>query len=199
MNKPLYIISDNCWGLGVYQSINSKYLSPFVNLYIHPTDYIKLLYNLDDYLNCKFTEVNFEDSNHFKLHNIPITQSPIIAKLNDIEVIFYHTKNKSSDEIFGDFYRRKQRLPENKDEIIISFANDIYRYPEHERFNDYRSYSKINEILEKFYKLPYGKKVSFTSKKYNFPKNYVIHKNHSENNLHLGLNHRYYIKDIFSF
>lgn len=198
MSKPLYIISDNCWGSGVYKSINSEYLSPFIDLYIHPSDYIKLLYNFDDYLNCKFTAVNYEDSNHFKLYNIPKSDDPMVGKLNDLEIIFYHTSNKSSEEIFGNWYRRKNRLTVNKNDLILKFGNDIYRYPKNNLFNDYRKYSNINEILEKFYKLPYGKKISFTARKYNFSNNYSIREKDKFDNYVLGLNHRYYIKDIFS-
>lgn len=197
MEKDLYLISDNCWGAAVYKSIKSQYLSPFVYLYIHPSDYIKLLYNLDDYLNCKLTEVNYEDSNHFKLYNTPKNSESIIAKLNDIEIIFYHTNSENSEKIFSKWYKRKQRLTKDKNQLLLTFGNDIMRYPGFSEKNDKRFYSNFEELLEKFYKLPYGKKVSFTESKYNFPKNYVIQKKH-KNPYILGLNHKYYIRDIFS-
>ena len=205
--KSLYILSDNCWGGGVYKSLNMEYMSPFVNLHIHPSDYIKLLTNLDDYLNCKLEEIKHSESNHCKIYNVKEMPDQFIGKLNDVEIIFHHC-TKSVDEVFDDWYRRKQRLPKNKNEMIAKFGNDIsHVYPtEPEKRKKYANY---DELIDKFYQLPHYKKISFTIEKYRYQHNYVIKKIHMNikvdttnfyvNNSILGENHRYYIRNILEF
>ena len=44
------IISNNCIGGVIYNDLGKKFLSPTVNLYIKPTDFIKFLENMEYYL-----------------------------------------------------------------------------------------------------------------------------------------------------
>jgi uncharacterized protein (DUF1919 family) len=171
-------------------------MSPFISLYIHPVDYIKLLTNLDDYLNCKLEHIKHNESNHYKIYDVKEVSDQFIGKLNDVEIIFHHC-TKTVDEVFNDWYRRKQILPKNKNEIIAKFGNEIsHCYPDEPKKQ--KRYDNYDELIDKFYKLPYYKKVSFTSTKYSYPNNYVSRKIHS-NFLTLGKNHRYYIRNILEF
>ena len=47
LNKEKFtIISNNCWGGMVYESVNLIKQSPTVGLYILPTDYLKFISNI---------------------------------------------------------------------------------------------------------------------------------------------------------
>jgi uncharacterized protein (DUF1919 family) len=57
-NKDFTIISDNCWGGLVYKHFAMPYRSPFVNLFLFPPCYIKLL---EDFENNTNSELRFID------------------------------------------------------------------------------------------------------------------------------------------
>ncbi len=52
-DKKFIILSNNCWGSGLYKSVGRPYNTPFVGLFIKPDSYIKLLENLDENLKQK--------------------------------------------------------------------------------------------------------------------------------------------------
>ena len=41
------VVSNNCWGAHIYQALGIAYATPFVGLFIPPTDYLELVRNLD--------------------------------------------------------------------------------------------------------------------------------------------------------
>jgi uncharacterized protein (DUF1919 family) len=41
------VVSNNCWGAHVYQRLGIPYATPFIGLFIPPTDYLELIGNLD--------------------------------------------------------------------------------------------------------------------------------------------------------
>jgi uncharacterized protein (DUF1919 family) len=41
------VVSNNCWGAHVYQSLGIAYATPFVGLFIPPDDYLELVQHLD--------------------------------------------------------------------------------------------------------------------------------------------------------
>lgn len=189
----IHIISDNCWGQGVYNKINLPYYTPFISLYIHTPDYIKLLSNLDDYLNSEFTLIDYQNSNHCNVYKVVELPDQIIGKLNDIEIIFYHC-TKSADEIFDNWYRRKERLPKDKNEIVVKLCNQFLPRECKQKV----LYENFDNYLDIFYKLPYYKKLSLTDKLYKYPNNYKILKRHFEDNLKMGREYDLYfdLKDI---
>lgn len=181
MIDNIHIISDNCWGQGVYNTLNSPYYTPFISMYIHTPDYIKLLSNLDSYLNSKFTLVDHLSSSHYNTYNVVELPDQVIGKLNDIEVIFYHCK-KSAEEVFEAWYRRKERLPKDKKEIVVKLCNQFLPRECKQRI----IYKDFSTHLENFYKLPYYKKISITDRLYSYPNNYRILDRHFEDNLKMG-------------
>ena len=54
--SDISIVSNNCWGGIIYQTLGMECLSPFKNLFLTDYDYIKLLANLKEYL---FKEIGF--------------------------------------------------------------------------------------------------------------------------------------------
>lgn len=49
-NNNFSIISSNCVGGVIYHKLGLKFLSPTINLWIRPNDYLKFLKNLNYYL-----------------------------------------------------------------------------------------------------------------------------------------------------
>lgn len=187
--SDLYIISDNCWGYGVYKRLNLKYNSPFICTYIHTPDYIKLLLNLDDYLNCQLVPIEFNKTEHYNKYKVSRhshTGQTYTCKLHDIEIIFYH-RTDSLDECITKWYKRRDRLISNKDKIIVKFSNEFIISV------DVR-YDNFDSMLEQFHSLPYKTKLSFTSRKFNYPLNFKIYPIHLLHKDKLGEEHTFYFK-----
>lgn len=185
--NDLYIISDNCFGYGVYDKLKLKYTSPFIATYIHPHDYIKLLSNLDEYLDSKLEIIDYNDStfcNTYKLHR-DFAELRCITKLNDIEIAFHHG-DKDPNKKIDDWYRRRDRLTRDKNKLIVIFSNE-YVYCRNIR------YPNINELIDTYHKLPYKKNLSFTSRKYNYPLNFKIYPIHLCNRDVMGKEYNLYI------
>ena len=56
------LLSQNCVGGVIYHDVNQKFLSPTVNLYILPKDFIKFVNNLDYYLSDKYFYAENKDN-----------------------------------------------------------------------------------------------------------------------------------------
>ena len=114
-NKNFTIISNNCWGGGVYEDLKLKYLTPTVGLYFYAEDYIKFVKNLQYYLrlSLNFTEVSrYEEANiNRKERSYPI------GILNDIEIHFLHYEN--NNDALQKWNRRKKRI--NFNNLFVKF------------------------------------------------------------------------------
>lgn len=81
-NKNFTIISSNCIGGVLYKELGCKFLSPTINLYILPEDFLKFVKNLEYYLQ---QELKFIESTNY---NFPV------AQLLDIKIYFMHYKSE---------------------------------------------------------------------------------------------------------
>ena len=178
MKNKFFIISDDCWSLGIYNKFNMKYNSPFVNLFIHTPCYIKLLNNLDDYLN---SELIFIEESKYKqpFKNI---KPYVIGKLKDIEIHFSHYKSGTypTTDIKNKWERRLKRLTTNKDNIIFKIGC-WYHDNKQVYSKDYDSY------IKEFHNMKYKNKISFTIKKYNYKNNFVMSSEHIGNVTKAGM------------
>lgn len=80
--KGVSIISNNCWGGLTYHSLYMEFLSPFINLTVPSSDYIKMLWNFREYMHKPLEMVKDRDGNG----------NPI-GRLGDVEINFVHYKN----------------------------------------------------------------------------------------------------------
>jgi len=147
-NKDFTIISNNCWGGGVYEDLNLLYNTPFVVFFIIAPDYIKLLKDLRTYMSMTLT---FTDISKYKRINQERSQQHglyPIGVLNDIEIYFMHYKSK--EEAFEKWERRKARI--NWNNLYIKFCD-----------NDFCNH----ELAKEFDGLTYKNKVFFSVKNYN--------------------------------
>lgn len=185
----MYIISDNCWGQGVYNTLNLPYSSPFISLFIHTPSYMKLLANLDEYLSYSFELVKHENSNHYNEYKVVEMPDQVIGRLHDVEIIFYHCKT-NAQQVFDNWHRRKQRLPKDKNKILVKMCSQYL--PRQCKQRVY--YENFNNHLINFYKLPHFNKVTLTESYYGYPNNYKILNEHFEDNLRMGKEFNLYFK-----
>ena len=96
------ILTNNCWGYQLYKSLERKYNTPFVGLFLYPECYIKFISDIDFYLESRF-EITYSSRYYAQSSHYPI------GILNgDVEIHFLHYQN--SDECISKWERRKERL-----------------------------------------------------------------------------------------
>ncbi|EDU61610.1 DUF1919 domain-containing protein [Providencia stuartii] len=101
------IISSNCIGTRIYQSTRSMYLSPTINLWISPSDFIKLSYRIKYYMSLDLTECVDNSVDYPK------------GNLGDITINFQHYN--SFLEAKTKWNLRKKRIDYNN--ILILFTD----------------------------------------------------------------------------
>lgn len=107
------IISNNCWGGIVYNTLGMECLSPFKNLFLEDDSYLRMLENLEYYLGCEPDEGGFATDIHSgKVY-------PIL-KLDDVLVHCNH------DDIYEtaieNWKRRIKKI--NRDNLFIEMYTD---------------------------------------------------------------------------
>ena len=106
--KPnaITLISSNCNGACILHDLGLKFNSPFVNLWIKPKDYLKLLHDLDHYMACEliFTEE-------------PGVSYPV-GMLKDIKIYFQHYK--SPEEAKQKWQERSRRMDISNIYVLFS-------------------------------------------------------------------------------
>lgn len=101
--SEISLISQNCIGGIIYHDANQRFLSPTVNLYILPKDFIKFVNNLDYYLSLT--------------PNVKMGKDYPIGTLGDIQINFMHYS--SPEEAVEKWEERKRRINFNKIFVIM--------------------------------------------------------------------------------
>ena len=97
-NNNFSIIANNCIGGVLYHELDMPFLSPFINLYVEPRDFIKFLKSPHEYLNYELVNV----SDEMPQENYPV------AKL---KVILLHGVHYDSfDNLKISFEKRSKRI-----------------------------------------------------------------------------------------
>lgn len=146
--KDLTIISNNCIGGRLYHDYHKKFLTPTIDFYMEPKDFVKFCNNLDHYLKCKIIplpEMKIDYLNNF-----------LFCDIGGLIAGFSHT-NDSYEKIMSKWEERKQRINTNNIVVICTDRN-ILKKP----------YTTSDpQIVEDFGKIPY-KKVFFTNREYKY-------------------------------
>lgn len=95
-NRNISLIASNCNGACILHDLGLEYNSPFVNLYLEPKDFLKLCYNLQDYMHADLIFLKNTDAKY------------PIAMLKDIKLHFMHYKTEA--EASEKWYERRQRI-----------------------------------------------------------------------------------------
>lgn len=102
--KEISIISNNCWGGITYHYLGIENKSPFINLAIDDEDYIKIVNNLDYYL-----DLTPRDGG-LGFNRVNNTSYPV-GILDDVRIKFLHYKD--FEEAKDKWECRKQRINKN--------------------------------------------------------------------------------------
>ena len=132
------IFSPNCWGGITYNYLKLQFTSPLINMFESNSDFLKLMCNLQHYMNCELS-LNRIDYEKNLNHEFPV------VNLDDITLYFNHYM--SYDEALSSWERRKQRIDYSN--IFVMFFCDN------------------EKDVEDFLEIPYEKKICFTNFKPN--------------------------------
>lgn len=141
-NTDFTIFSNTCIGGIISHDMGLQFLSPTVNLYMQPKDFVKFMEDLEHYLSAELTEI--EHPAHYP-----------VGKLEDLTLYLKHYN--SFEEAKTKWDARKKRI--NYENLYVMMTDRDFTPPDKER----RACSR--EVLERFSKLPY-KKICFTGKSY---------------------------------
>lgn len=130
--RPPSIFANNCWGGFTYHSLGLKFTSPFINMFVHNSDYLKLLETPKAYMSEKLEllEMGYNDA---------LKREYPIVKCGDVRLFFNHYV--SFEEACRCWERRKKRI--DWDNLFVMM------------------YTKDYQEANRFSKLPYKKKVCF--------------------------------------
>lgn len=146
--KDLTIISNTCIGGRLYHDYHQKFLSPTIDFYMEPKDFVKFCINLEHYLT--FTPEPMPD---FKIEHL---SNFLFCKIGDLIAAFGHT-NDSYEKIIENWEKRKRRV--NFDNIVVICTDrKVFEKP-FTRCSD--------DVVKDFGNIPY-KKVLFTTKKFDW-------------------------------
>lgn len=127
-NKNFTIISQNCIGSIMYHDLGLKFLSPTINMLFSPTDFIKFLEHINEYLS---ENVEFLDTDN---------EYPV-GRIKDITINFVHYKN--NEEATKKWNERKKRI--NWNNIYIIACDDNMSDEDVKKFSNMSQYR--NKIL----------------------------------------------------
>ena len=139
-NKDFTIISNNCWGGGVYEDLNLPYATPFVGLFIMIPDYIELLEHRRENMKKELTFVEVSKYKYVeKLRERKNNYWPI-GKIGEIEIQFMHYKTE--EEAYKKWHRRKTRI--NWDNLFYKLCdNDGCTSKLMKKFEDITKYQNV--------------------------------------------------------
>lgn len=100
-DQPFILVTNNCWGYSLYESLEREYNTPFVGLFLYPECYLRLLENFDEYM---AAGLEFGNSSRYFNHSAHYP----VGYLRDIEIHFLHYA--SADEARAKWERRLARM-----------------------------------------------------------------------------------------
>lgn len=106
-NKDFSLVSSNCNGTFMLHDLHLQFRSPFVNLWIKPKDFIKLLSALSTYMAENLTFIKEEGIDY------------PVGCLRDIKIYFQHYKTE--EEALTKWNERKNRI--NYDNLYVLFSD----------------------------------------------------------------------------
>ena len=145
MHTDFAIISNNCWGYQLYQSLGREYNTPFIGLFLHDDCYIKFISSMEFYLDCPF--VFTRKSKYYSEER----DYPVGVICGDIEIHFMHYE--SEEECLSKWSRRTKRLQ--------SYMNQSR--PVFLKLCDRDATLSGLQVLQKFHGINRFKKISFSA------------------------------------
>ena len=116
--QELVVVSNNCWGFEIYQTLERGYNTPFVGLYLYPKDYLKLLANFE---RLHEEQLSFQKSSR---HLEGELDYPVGVLFDDVEIHFLHYEDEG--EAQAKWLRRLKRMTESLDggaKLLFKFCD----------------------------------------------------------------------------
>ncbi len=140
------IVSNNCWGGSVYQSLRRPYLSPFAGLFLMAPCYLRLLEDLKGHL--MHPPRPAEDSRYeivraIRGHDVPAYPIGILG--DGVEVHFLHYPSWA--EALAKWTRRTERIRWNR--LFVKFGDQN---------------ESSGERVRRFLALPFDRKICLTNR-----------------------------------
>lgn len=132
MNQKVSILSNHCWAGFTYHMLRAEFLSPFINMFIEGTDYIKLLGNFEEYM-------SLDVSYYGSAYEPNLKREYPIGLLGDVKLHFNHYQ--TFEDAKEKWKIRKQRI--NFNSLFVEM------------------WTESEEIAEKFSELPFKQKIIF--------------------------------------
>lgn len=177
------IISNNCWGGVVYEYLALQKKSPTIGCYFFADDYMRFISNLRYYLSQEIEIIDATKSKHSKALQEKYEMDIPVGKIDDVEVMFLHYKNKNIAK--DKWERRRKRV--NFDNIIVKFSDMNECTEEMLRKFDEQEFENIKNV----------KKIMFIKKPNNDYKNAIYYKGFEE--AQTIENDTWYFKKYFRF
>jgi len=138
-NKAIVMVSNNCWGYQLYDSLDCEYTTPFVGLYVRPEFYVEMLRDFPRRLNIRDFHYSAESSGEVR-HPVGVLQGG-----EEIEFLHYQTPEDALAK-WNRRLGRMKRLLERSDSILaVKMCDRSGCKPQH---------------LSAFHHLPFPLKVS---------------------------------------
>lgn len=151
IDNPPTIITEACYGGYIYNQLGMQFYSPFINTRISEWDYLRLIGNLDYYLNqevCKEKDIQKADDLNMDINEEGISWGKMgypIARLGDIKLHAIHAHGL--EYYIEEWDRRKQRINWENIWVFMIIENE--------------------EMAEKFLEVKGIRKIGFYYKKMN--------------------------------
>jgi uncharacterized protein (DUF1919 family) len=142
VTKPFTIVSCNCWGAEVYRELKRPYLTPFVGLFLYPTDFVVLCENFDSLIKRPLAFDNLLSGR---------CGYPVAHLSEDVTIHFMHYSTASEARLKWE--RRRQRMDSDS-------ANLFFMFCDRDGCSD--------ADIKRFDALPFRHKVCFTTREYQY-------------------------------
>ncbi|HZJ78890.1 MAG TPA: DUF1919 domain-containing protein [Clostridia bacterium] len=134
-NKDFSLLCNNCTGSVILQDLGLEFNSPFVGLWLYPSDFIKYAKNIKHYMSCDLAFIEKKEIDY------------PVALLDDIEIFFHHYKNK--EEAKEKWIERTSRI-NLEDLFFLLVEKDGCTYEDLEEF-DKLPYKNMVAFTHKMY------------------------------------------------
>lgn len=102
--RGVTFVSDNCWGGLMYHTLGMELRSPFINMFVQPDDFAKLLTDLPHYL----AQPLVPDTLCTRRGGAVVYP---VVRLGDVKMHFNHVTTPEELEIYAEkWYRRRERM-----------------------------------------------------------------------------------------
>lgn len=122
MKAEFSIVSNNCWGAHVYQTIGREYTTPFVGLFITPASYLRLLMEFPECLSLTLKFKTASDEDWVNRTRAAFSNRWPIGSLGDaIEIQFMHYESEA--EASEKWTRRVARFSKQPGQWYFKFCD----------------------------------------------------------------------------